>query len=304
MALMQLRTSRRTVLKGAAVGAGAAALASCSAGSYGGRGVLSRRVSEVPLDPTDATWADTEYTDVVLGPQNAALPQRLDPAVTAVRVRSVHDGRQVGFRLEWTDEKPRDQTIRVDDYRDACAVLLGPGDADANLRMMGTAEIPVTLLHWKADWQRMLADGDEGLDAAFPNRTVDTYPVVHRVPPEEVGIESYVEADATEWLPAIHVGNPVAGRAVRTTSVEKAIAAGFSTTTSAGDQDATGRGERTDEGWQVVIVKPLTPTEEGEIDLAPGTVSTCAFAVWSGSDRDAGSRKCPATEVAALELEE
>ena len=216
MALMQLRTSRRTVLKGAAVGAGAAALASCSAGSYGGRGVLSRRVSEVPLDPTDATWADTEFTDVVLGPQNAALPQRLDPAVTAVRVRSVHDGRQVGFRLEWTDEKPRDQTIRVDDYRDACAVLLGPGDADANLRMMGTAEIPVTLLHWKADWQRMLADGDEGLDAAFPNRTVDTYPVVHRVPPEEVGIESYVEADATEWLPAIHVGNPVAGRAVGT----------------------------------------------------------------------------------------
>lgn len=118
MALMQLRTSRRTVLKGAAVGAGAAALASCSAGSYGGRGVLSRRVSEVPLDPTDATWDDTEYTDVVLGPQNVALPQRLDPAVTAVRVRSVHDGRQVGFRLEWTDEKPRDQTIRVDDYRD------------------------------------------------------------------------------------------------------------------------------------------------------------------------------------------
>lgn len=118
MALMQLRTSRRTVLKGAAVGAGAAALASCSAGSYGGRGVLSRRVSEVPLDPTDATWADTEYTDVVLGPQNAALPQRLAPAVTAVRVRSVHDGRQVGFRLEWTDDKPRDQTIRVDDYRD------------------------------------------------------------------------------------------------------------------------------------------------------------------------------------------
>lgn len=54
----------------------------------------------------------------------------------------------------------------------------------------------------------------------------------------------------------------------------------------------------------MVIVKPLTPTEEGEIDLAPGTVSTCAFAVWSGSDRDAGSRKCPATEVAALELEE
>lgn len=303
MALTQLRTSRRTVLKGAAAGAGTAALAACSAGSYGGRGVMSRRVSEVPLDPSDGLWLDTEYTDIVLGPQNAALPQRLDPAVVAVRVRSVHDGRRIGFRLEWTDDKPRDQTIRVDDYRDACAVLLGPGDADANLRMMGTAEIPVTLLHWKADWQRMLADGDEGLDAAFPNRTVDTYPVVHRVPPEEVGIESYVEADATEWLPAIHVENPVAGRATRTTSVEKAIAAGFSTTTSAGDQDAIGRGERADGAWRVVLVKPLKATEEGEIDLSPETVSTCAFAVWSGSDRDAGSRKCPATEVAALELE-
>lgn len=303
MTLTERRTSRRTVLKSAAVGAGAAAVTACTTGAYGGSGVWSRRVSAVPLDPAHSTWDDTEYTDIVLGPQNMAAPQRLHPAVLSVRVRSVHDGERIGFHLEWVDDKPRDQTIRVDDYRDACAVLLAPGDADPALRMMGTVDVPATLLHWKADWQRIVSKGDEGLDAAFPNRSVDTYPIVHDVPADEVGIDAYVKAGATPWLPAIHVKNPVAGKSKRTTPVEKAIAGGFSTTASAAEQDATGRGQRTEDGWRVVIIKPLKETETGEVPLAPKTVATTAFAVWSGSDRDVGPRKCPATQVAKLELE-
>lgn len=304
MSLTANRSTRRTLLKGAAVGAGTVALAACSADvEYEGRGVRSRRVKEVPLDGADPAWRDTPYTEIELGPQAVALPQRIKPSVTSVRVRSLHDGQRIGFRLDWVDPRNNDLTVRVDDFRDACAVLLAPGDADESLRMMGSQSTPATLLHWKADWERMVTKGDEGLDVAFPNRSVDTYPIVWDVPPGEVGIDSYVAAGATEWLPAIDVGNPVAGRAERTTPVEKAIAYGFSTTTSARTQDAVGRGERTDDGWRVVIVKPLGARDEGEMALQPGTVSTCAFAVWAGSDRDVGPRKCPATAVAALDIE-
>lgn len=303
MALMEHRASRRTILHGAVVGSGTMALAACSAGEYDGRGVLSRRVKEVPLDPVDPIWLDTPYTEIALGPQTVALPQRSKPAVTAVRVRSTHDGEHIGFRLDWDDQRANEMTVRVDDFRDACAVLLAPGDADETLRMMGSRETPATLLHWKADWERMVTKGDEGLDVAFPNRSVDTYPIVHDTPPDEVGIDSYVAAGATEWLPAIHVKNPVSGRAERSSSVEKAIAYGFATTTTTRTQDVVGRGERDGQSWRVVIVKPLKARDEGEISLSPGKVATCAFAVWSGNDRDVGSRKCPATNVAALTLE-
>ena len=304
MSLIEQLTSRRVVLKGAAIGTGAAVLAGCSGDQkYAGRGVRSRRVDKVPLDPGDSAWGDTPYTEVVLGPQNMTLPQRTNPSVTLVRVRSVHDGEKIGFRLEWNDGRPEDMTVRVDDFRDACAVLLAPGNADQTLRMMGSATTAATLLHWKADWQRMVTKGDEGLDRAFPNRSVDTYPIVHDVPPEEVGIDSYVEAKATEWLPAIHVKNPVAGRAKRATSVEKAIANGFSTTTSAATQNAVGKGVRTENGWSVVIVKPLKGHDDGEITLKPGDVATCAFAVWAGGSRDVGPRKCPAANVDALVLD-
>lgn len=304
MTVTEQGATRRAVLKGAAVGTGAVALAACSDDpEYEGRGVRSHRTRRVPLDPGSDTWRFTPYTAVELGAQVMTLPQRTDPSVTSVRVRSLHDGERIGFHLEWEDKRTNDLTVRVDDFRDACAVLLAQGDADETLRLMGTKDTPATLLHWKADWERMVAKGDEGLDLAFPNRSIDTYPIVHDVPPEEVGIESYVAAGATEWLPAIHVDNPVAGRAQRSSSVEKAIAYGFSTTTTAATQDAVGRGERSEDGWRVVIVFPLRARDEGQITLAPGTVATCAFAVWSGNARDVGSRKCPATKVAALELE-
>ena len=62
-------------------------------------------------------------------------------------------------------------------------------------------------------------------------------------------------------------------------------------------------GRRTEAGWQVVLAKPLAGTEQGEPTLEPGTTATCAFAVWSGSTGDAGSRKTPSATAFALTLE-
>jgi hypothetical protein len=166
---------------------------------------------------------------------------------------------------------------------------------------MGSAATPATLLQWKADWQRDIDNGRQGLEAVYPNRSIDTYPIVYGTPPDDVDIGSYEDAGATEWLPALNVGNPFAANQ-RSTPVEKAIAFGFSTTTTAATQDATGRGVRTATGWRVVITKPLSAVDDGELAIITGSVSTCAFAVWSGSMRDAGSRKCPARSVHALNV--
>ena len=296
------RISRRNVLKGAAVGIGATALTRCAPDPYDGPGLHVARVHRVPTDDIDHhAWRSSPEKLIELGPQDMALPQQLAPSITAVRVRAIHDGTRIGFHLEWDDIDVNDLTIRVDDYRDACAVLLAPGTAVEALRPMGSAATPATLLHWKADWQRDVDQGRQGLDAVYPNRSIDTYPIVYTTPPAEVDIATYQAADATEWLPGVHVGNPISAP-TRTSPVEKAIAFGFSTTTTADTQDATGRGTRTPTGWRVIITKPLDASDAGECAVPIGAISTVAFAVWSGAAHDAGSRKCPARTVHALNV--
>ncbi len=115
----------------------------------------------------------------------------------------------------------------------------------------------------------------------------------HRLPPRPTGSTSPPTraAGATEWLPSIHVGNPISSPS-RTDPVEKAIAYEFTTTTTAATQDATGRGARTT-GWRVIITKPLAASDDGEFAIPTGTISTVAFAARSGAAHDAGSRQMP-----------
>lgn len=303
MTITENRVSRRSMLKGAAVtGAGAIALAACAPDYYDGPGVIAVKVGHVPADDPDSNaWNSALPSKIALGPQDLVLPMKLTPFVAELRVSTIYDAETIGFLLEWDDPNVNDLTVRVDDFRDACAVMLLPGAPDDGLRSMGSATTAATLLHWKADWQRDVDQGRQGLDAVYPNRSVDVYPIVHEVPAADVDISSYEDAGATEWLPGVDVGNPMSA-ATRTSPVEKAIANGFSTTTTAANQNANGRGERTDTGWRVVITKPLAATDEGELACSAGTTCSCAFAVWSGSDNDAGSRKQPSTIVHALNL--
>jgi len=302
MTMLSQSLTRRRVLQGAVLGAGSAALFACGPDVYDGPGIFAGRVKDLPLDDLDAaTWKMGLHSRIDLGPQDLVLPQKLVATVTSIRVTALHDGTTIGFLLEWDDPDINDLTVRVDDFRDACAVMLVAGAEDPALRTMGSAVQPATLLHWKADWQRDVDQGRQGLDAAFPNRSIDVYPIVYDVPAADVTIESYEAADATQWLPGVDVGNPLSA-ATRSSPVEKAIAYGFSTTTTASTQDVIGRGERTSNGWRVMISKPLSSTDRGEVSMVPASTCTCAFAVWSGSDRDGGSRKQPSATVHTLHV--
>lgn len=298
-----LLTRRALIGAGVAAG-GAATLAACSpdGSPLGSPGeIVAVRVDRLPHDPDDGSWRTAPATTVELAEQVIALPHRSAPSVPAIDVRAMHDGKHLAFRLEWSDEGAHASTVKVDDFRDACAVLLGPGDGDDALRVMGAPGRPVTLLHWKADWQHDVDEGLQGLAQHYPNRCVDAYPPLHDRDPMAVGPADYVEAGATAWLPGLHVGNPLSG-AVRSSPVEKLLAEGFSTTTTAPTQDALGRGRQGDGTWRVVLLKSLAGSDAGELALAEGASATCAFAVWSGGDGDAGGRKSPSAATHRLAL--
>ena len=294
--------TRRRVISGAAAGAGTLALAGCAPDHFVNGDVNVATVTNLPDDPDDHRWLRSPQLDVELGPQDMALPLHLEPAVSSVRVRALHDRERIAFLLEWDDADTDDLAIKVDEFRDACAVLLAPGPPAAELRPMGTATRPVTLLHWKADWQRDVDRGRQGLDAAYPNRSVDVYPPLYQTPPGEVGPDSYEDANAGQWLPGMYVDNPIS-IAGRSTPVEKLVAFGFGTSTHTAHQTATGHGSRGDRGWRVIIARPLAAADDGEVDLSAGTVATAAFAVWSGGDGEVGSRKAPSTRVYSVFLE-
>jgi hypothetical protein len=295
--------TRRSVIQGSAATAGTVALASCAQDHTVSGDVNAIRVRRVPADdPDDRQWDRAPELLVELGPQDMALPMATQPGVASLRVRALHDVEHVAFRLEWDDPDADDLTVRVDDFRDACAVMLVAGRPSIALRPMGSATAPATLLHWKADWQRDVDQGRQGLDAVFPNRSVDVYPPLWNVVPGDVTPESYADADAMEWLPGMQVANPIS-LGGRSTPVEKALAYGFSTTTTAPTQNALGRGVRTARGWRVVIVRPLDAVDDGEAAVRPGTPAMCAFAVWSGHANQAGSRKAPSRNVYLLYLE-
>lgn len=298
--------TRRQLLAGGFTGTAAIVVASCGpdpSDAIPKGEIFVARIKSVPrLDPSTRDWENGPKAVIDMGSQDIALPVKIVPSVTQLAVRAVHDGISIGIRIEWDDAQINDLTVRVDDFRDACAVLLAAGDADASVRTMGTPASPATLLHWKADWERDVQLGVQGMSDVYPNLSVDTYPPLIVDNPTKMTPLDYVKAGAVDWLPGLSVGNPMSAP-TRPTSVEKLVAIGFGTATSCKTQDVVGIGKRTKNGWRVAIVKPMTASDESEIALHAGGIATCAFAIWSGSDKDSGGHKSPSVNTFRLRLE-
>jgi hypothetical protein len=297
------------LIAGAGVAAGAGGLA------YGLTRVLRedvQRVTEVDLlsafvdqpvpatDPESGLWNEAPAVEVALTGQLVILPFKQEPAVEAVRVRSLHDGQQIAFRLEWADPEKDEHSIKTGQFQDACGVLLGPPAAPAGVWIMGTPEMPVTILHWRADWQLDIDAGFQDLEVAFPNVAFDFYPpLVGAEHPLKLP-DAYPE-NARMWLPGWHVGNPLS-QPVKQTPVQKLIGIGPGTLEAPAAQDAVGKGVWEDGRWKVVLARPLRADDAKETALAPGGEYSLVFAVWSGADGDVGGRKS-LTQLGRLRLE-
>lgn len=298
-------TSRRAFLTGSLAGGaatGLAVLAGCSTDAVRtALEVTALPVGRVPLHPSAPAWRFAPVTHVALDGQTTAPPVRPTPALPWVEVRALYDADRVGFRVSWAADRPSSLAIRSDQFRDACAVLLAPDPANVALRFMGTADTQVTILHWKADWQRDVDAGRQGLAAAFPNAVADYYPPLPAGSGASVTLADYRKAGATEWLPALHVGNPLSAES-RTSPVEKLHARGFGTAATAPTQDADGWGVWADGRWHVVLVTPRRPSDDGELALQAGGAYGMAVAVWVGAGGDRGGRKSPSRELLRLVL--
>jgi hypothetical protein len=240
--------------------------------------VVAVHAAALPERADDPAWAGAPEHIAVLLLQDLVEPRLMTASTPEVRVRALTSGSQIAFRLEWVDADVNDLP-GAGRFSDGCAVQL-PQKADVTAPdpQMGMAGRGVDITYWRADWQAAVNGREDSIRELYPNAAVDHYPfdAPSLAPDEHAQM-------ARRYAPADAVGNRRAGP--RTVPVEDLIAEGPGTITRAPATTSQGRGERTPQGWAVVITRPVPD------GLTPASRTQVAFAVWQGAAQEAGARK-------------
>lgn len=278
-------TSRRRFLQ--TVG-GAAAAGIAIAGTIGyiatrGSGTTDKLVAgyregDLPHDPLSSTWLDRDAFIAQMLPQNLTTPMQTTAVVPEVKVRALHNGKEIAFHVQWEDDTDdHEESISV--FRDAVAVQLEVDPTLTPAFTMGNVDAPVHILQWRASWQADVDEGHQGVKQLFPNAYNDVSP--ETLMPKEQAITFY---------PARVSNNSQAGHE-RQSPVEEFTAIGFGSLTSHTDQLATGHGVYRNRRWQVVLMMPMASGDKTKAQVTPGETRNLALAVWNGSDGQRGARK-------------
>jgi hypothetical protein len=214
---------------------------------------------ELPTGPEDATWAKVSPMTLPLSGQIITRPIWPEPTARALTVRSLHNGTEIAFLLEWQDNTKNDR-LTPGTFRDGVAIGLPLGDAPAFF-CMGQLDHYINIWHWKADWQSDI-DRRAAKTSEKARDGVRTFEVIPR----------------------------------RVSSVEDLIGGGFSTLTTKERQGRVqGKAAWKDGVWYVVMRRPLVSEEqENEAKLIPGRVQTVSFAVWNGENKERNGQKAVA----------
>ena len=224
---------------------------------------------EVPSFPSDQAWETVAPLPVPLSGQIITRPVWPEPSARALSIRSIHNGQEIAFLLEWQDATIN-ESLTPGVFRDGVAVALPLGNAPAFF-CMGQLDHYVNIWHWKADWQ---SDVDRRAERAKESKRDQSGPRRFEVIPR------------------------------RPSSVEDLIGGGFSTLTSKEEQGRIqGQAEWKNGLWRVVMKRPLTLTGDdldNEAMLVPGRLQAVAFAVWNGENKERNGQKAVASWMQLL----
>ncbi|HEY7531474.1 MAG TPA: ethylbenzene dehydrogenase-related protein [Nitrospiraceae bacterium] len=214
---------------------------------------------DLPNTPEDAAWTKVAPMTLPLSGQVITRPVWPEPTARALTVRSLHNGGEIAFLLEWQDNTKNDR-LTPGTFRDGVAIGLPLGDAPAFF-CMGQLDHYINIWHWKADWQSDI-DRRAARSGEKKSGEVRTFEVIPR----------------------------------RISSVEDLIGGGFSTLTTKEKQGRVqGKATWKDGVWHVVMRRPLSSEEhENEAKLIPGRIQTVSFAVWNGENKERNGQKAVA----------
>lgn len=255
--------------------------------------IVSRRVSQVPLDYLAPEWGVAEPLRMPLAPQIIVKPKETSGRPPDLLVRSVHDGERVGFLLESLGEWGEKETNvgRTDRYADAMALqLVADITNPIPYFAMGEVSNEVIIYQWKSEWEFA---PHYDVDEEFPGMVVDFYPYAGKGPGQMVEGADYGKEGQerptdkvfnTGWAAGSPKSNP---ELKEKTSVEKMVASGLGQLHSDTNQD--GRGKAVwESAWHVIIT---FPREQSRYKIQPGLTCPIAFAAWNGHLGNRGAQK-------------
>lgn len=234
---------------------------------------------DLPIsDPLSKAWTGLDAFVTKMVAQNITTPVQATVEVPELRVRSMHNGKQLAVHIEWADTTMDDkESIAI--FRDACAIQFEVDPAKAPSFTMGNVDGPVHICQWRASWQTDVDEGHQGVKNLFPNAYNDVTP------------EGLMPKDAaTKFYPA-RVANNSQAQHERTSPVEELTAIGFGSLTTHSTQEALGKGVYKNRRWSVVIALAMNGTDKTKASLKAGEARNIAFAVWNGSKGQRGARK-------------
>jgi len=238
------------------------------------------QVKEIALDPNDSAWdaVPLHVSKMIL--QDLVEPRLLEPSTPEVQVKSMTNGTEIAFRLEWPDESQNDMPGPKHSL-DGCAIQL-PAKSDVTVPapQMGEVGKTVEITFWRADWQAIVEGRADAITSIYPNAAVDHYP--SEAKPLQNNPQALVES-ASRYAPAQALGNRRTGP--RAQPVEDLLAEGPGTLSPAPNAVSKGKGVKTAKGWAVVITRPVP------VGFSNTTPSQIAFAVWEGAHTEVGARK-------------
>ena len=245
--------------------------------------IVSTHVTE-PLpteDVTSSLWQRAPTANVPLSGQRTTQPMNMDAAVGSLNIRSLNNGEQVTFLLEWTDEA-KDVGGGIAAYRDSVALQFPAaenGDPLNGFICMGIGidggeTALMDIIHWRADLQRDIEEGFADVQDIFPN----------------IGVSIYPNLDSVTFRPAEAVGNELASRS-RSTPLERLYAEGFGELESRESVDAVGWGQWQEGKWKVIITRPLVSEDPLNSQLEPEQPTTLAIAAWDGGNQEVDGKK-------------
>ena len=250
--------------------------------------ITAHFVSQAPTDPEDSQWLGTARADIQLSPQNLVLPRINEAGTTRLSVKALYDSSRLSVYLEWGDPDRNAELGTVMQFRDGVAMQF-PEDPAAGTPSftMGQETKPVTIYHWKSDWQ---FGRTYDVDEAYPNMYADGYDFSGKEAGEMAESSDYITSGDITYLTAAAAGNANANPLTQEEigPVQKMQAKGFGTLEPHENQDAQGQGTWKDGVWKVVISVPKTQ-ERFAFD-STATIPL-GFAVWNGARQERNGQK-------------
>jgi DMSO reductase family type II enzyme heme b subunit len=230
--------------------------------------VRAKLKDQVPTDPLDPVWSTVPATEFPVSPQVHWQKRIQQVTVKSIKVRGVHNTKQIAFLLEYADP--------TQDPADGAAIEFMVGDKKAHFAhgqpMLQVEGGPVNIWYWKNS-----TPGAADMTAmGFGTLKVQTQQDVQAkaVWKDEKTKVQYKQRKLVlrkdpkgEQMKDPKTGDPL-----------------FDEETKQVEEDVTGV-------WRVVFVRNLTTTDSQDAQFRPGTFPNIAFAVWDGHKLESGDLK-------------